>query len=560
MHLHFTRPTHRTRQRGSILVICLVIAGVGTIGAAAFFSLIHAKSEEALVRETAMVRRTRIANSDAMAREAMLQRCAATDNASAIESLTRLSSDWGESEIAAYSDLPLGVFDNVRLNKTGAVAHTALSTDIHGRLVANGTNHWRQFQTKTLNPALAGDLLIVETQKAGGLPAIEFTGNLTVEGRAVFWSSNYGAATASIKANRVIAANPASPKLSLIDPLDQPILPDNLPLPATTSGFVGGVPAFNGRSDLINNPGISLNDYLDTISPLSGVPLPGRVPFIESSSASTNPANSADAALLTTLSSQAYLPQTFRTDAEPFTPLSSVVLTAAIDTAQSEADALILRSLLGDNVPLPNDVLTHLISSETALSTAQLWEVIRENPVAVALDALGTAYIDLDNPASDHLVIDGEISTLILRGQASSAELSAAAGMPPIAVVIYHDSGVPLPLASVELEGANRRPFILAIKKYSDNTPVDVISTGPAAFPEWRGILDLDNVELAVDTSLVSTLTLRGGIRTNRSINISAGAMRLTPENDPLAIESLRPLASRNAWVESYAIDAPPAP
>ena len=65
-------PIKNARQRGSILVICMVLAGIGTIGAAAFFSLIQAKSVETLERENAMARRIKVSNSRAIAKEALL--------------------------------------------------------------------------------------------------------------------------------------------------------------------------------------------------------------------------------------------------------------------------------------------------------------------------------------------------------------------------------------------------------------------------------------------------------------------------------------------------------
>ncbi len=551
---------HRSRQRGSILVICLVIAGVGTIGAAAFFSLIHAKSDEAQARETAILRRARVANSDAMARETMLQRCASTDAGTAIEAVTVLANSWGENQIADYSSIPLGFRGSVRLNKTGAAAHTAYSADIYGPLIENGVKIWRQFQAKSVNPALAGDLLVVESQSVAGAPAIEFTGDLSIQGRAVFWNSNYATSTASLKASRVIAANPTSPKLSLVNPLNQPILPDNLPLPAMTSGRVNGTPAFNGVSRLVGNPDNAANDYLDTITPITGAALPGNLAFVETSSAVTNPSTVNDSILLGLINSLLGLPSSLRTTLQANVPLSSAVLTAVIAQATSPTDAQVLIDILDDNRPLPRDVLTQVIDGSTALTSEQVWEVLAANPVSVALDGAGTAFIDLDDPSTDHVIINGDISTLTLRGQGNSAELAAAAAMPPLVIVLHHDSGTTLPLTTLTLEGANQRPLILAIRKHSDNTAVELIATGTSAFPVWRGILDLDNVELLVDTSSVSTLSLKGGIRTNRSLKITDGAMLMIPESDSLAIDALRPLASRNAWVEAYAINAPPTP
>ncbi len=554
------RRNQQRHQRGSILVICLVIAGVGTIGAAAFFSLIQAKGEEALAREEASLRRARAANSAALAKEVMLQRSSTTLDGSIMESSATLSGDWGTCQTSDFTSLgatPLGYSASVRLHKTGAVADTAFSADIDGSVLLNGNKSARQFQAKSIHPALGGDLLVVESQKASGLPAIEFTGSLSVEGRAVFWNSNYATSTASLKADRVIQANPAAPSLGFVDTSDNAITPDNLPLPPSTSGFVNGAPAFNGVSHLIDNPDIGFNDYLDTIPELTGNPLPGDQPFVECSGAASNPTSANDATLLALITAQIGLLDSVRTALQPYAPLSSAVLTTAISQATTTADATVLLGILEDNQPLPEDVLFQLVNGSTPLTPVQVRGVLEQNPVAVAIDSTGAAYIDLDDPAAQNVIIRNGLSSLTLRGQEDSSALAAAAGMSPLVIVAYNDSTGGLPLASLNLMGANARPLILALRKYSDNTDITVQVTGTTAFPEWRAIMDLDNVGLRISASTVSTVTFKGGIRTNRSIIVADGATVLARETDPDVIAALRPLASRNAWVETFTVNNP---
>lgn len=581
MRLVSQQPLNR-RQDGSILVICMVIAGIGTIGAAAFFSLIHAKAEETHARETASVRRTQENNGEAVARGAILQRLAGTADGMAIEATTTISSDWGQSQIADYTpaETPLAASANVRLNKSGAVAETAFVSDLEGSVIVNNVKSPKQYQAKSIHPAFAGDLLVVEGQRTTGLPAISFTGNLSVKGRAVFWNSNYAAATASIKADRVILANPTTPKLGLLNTLDEPILPDNLPLPPMTAGFVNGTPRYDGTTQLIGNPNSTLNDYLDSVTPLTGAALSGVTPFVQASGVATNPATVSDGLLLALLGTVTDLTTAVITSLEGASPLSSAVLSSAITVAAGGAttggggddddddddgsgggggstvtSSPELRDLLLLNSPLPNDILSQVVDGTAPLSFDERWEVIRANPVAVAIDAEGNGYLDLDDDSMDHVIIEDGITSLTIRGQEDSAAETAAAAMTPLVVVLCESAGGSLPLTSIQFEGSNYRPLVLALQKYGDNTPVSLAVTSGSAFPEWRAVMDLDNVELEISAATVSTVTFVGGVRTNRTIDVIDGSVVLSRETDGDVIAAVRPMASRNAWVETYAMD-----
>lgn len=559
MRLVSQQPLNR-RQDGSILVICMVIAGIGTIGAAAFFSLIHAKAEETHARETASVRRTQENNGEAVAKGAILQRLAGTADGMAIEATTTISSDWGQSQIADYTpaETPLAASANVRLNKSGAVAETAFVSDLEGSVIVNNVKSPKQYQAKSIHPAFAGDLLVVEGQRTTGLPAISFTGNLSVKGRAVFWNSNYAAATASIKADRVILATPTTPKLGLLNTLDEPILPDNLPLPPMTAGFVNGTPRYDGTTQLIGNPNSTLNDYLDSVTPLTGAALSGVTPFVQASGVATNPATATDGLLIALLGTVTNLTTAVITSLEGASPLSSPVLSTVFTTVSQGGTVTSspeLRDLLLLNSPLPNDVLAQVVDGTAPLSFDERWEVIRANPVAVAIDAEGNGYLDLDDDSMDHVIIEDGITSLTIRGQEDSAAETAAAAMTPLVVVLCESAGGSLPLTSIQFEGSNYRPLVLALQKYGDNTPVNLAVTSGSAFPEWRAVMDLDNVELEISAATVSTVTFVGGIRTNRTIDVIDGSVVLSRETDGDVIAAVRPMASRNAWVETYAMD-----
>ncbi|MCB1066500.1 MAG: hypothetical protein KDN20_26730, partial [Verrucomicrobiae bacterium] len=391
----------RAKQRGSILIICMVLAGIGTIGAAAFFSLIHAKSQESLERETAITRRTRVENGRVLAKELMLYRTAATTDASTIGNTATISDNRGDIVIEGYEaagSSPLGYSSSLRTNKSGAVSPNAFSLDVTSSISDGETKIPYQFQAKSFPPALAGDLLVVEPQKQLGLPSIQITGDLRVKGRAVFWDSNYASSggslptagvsysTASVKADRMIQANPIRPKLTFLNTSDEAILPDNLPLPPTTAGRIGAGAYFDGRSELVANPSLAFNDYLLHIVAGAGLELPGSDSFVSTNAPATNDPGPNDATLLAMINAlPPGLPNSLPTDLAPHVPLSSQVLSALIPRSVSASDSLVLSTILNMNIPLPADVMTQVVGGVPSSSNGTLWGVVESNPVAVAL-------------------------------------------------------------------------------------------------------------------------------------------------------------------------------
>ena len=102
------------RQRGSVLVFCMVLAGVGAIGTAAFFSLIQAKSMETLERETALIRRIRLANSQAVAKEALLRNHLGSGNAAAVLQCAYLDHAQDRPRLPAEDGIVPILLDRVR--------------------------------------------------------------------------------------------------------------------------------------------------------------------------------------------------------------------------------------------------------------------------------------------------------------------------------------------------------------------------------------------------------------------------------------------------------------
>ncbi|MCB1076410.1 MAG: hypothetical protein KDM64_01170 [Verrucomicrobiae bacterium] len=543
---HHTAHRSRRQERGSILVICMVMAGVGAIGAAAFFSLVQAKSQESLERETAMTRRTRLANSRAVAKDALLRVHLGSPTAPAGGSQTiTLPGGWGEAVIASHSTAPLAASTSMRLNKTGTTPSQAFTEDISITLSDGDSTLTYQAQAKSYSPGLGSDLLVVQRPTGTGTGLTQFTGNLLVKGRAVFSNGSYSTSTSALKADRVMLANHTTPKLSLLSTDGSAIIPENGTLPATTSGLVNSEPTFNGQANLIGNPDSPINDYVDYVQNNGGTSLTANSPYVTTEGLSTIPAGVNDTTLIGIISALVSpLPNTLATTLRPYRPLSSQVLTALI--AQSTAaDATVLTSILVENTPLPSDVLQQIANGTAPLNATQAMYVFQSNPVGAAVTSTGTAYFDLDSSALNHIAINGGVTSLILQGQEDTTAYTNAAALNPLVIAINETGATAL--SSISIVGQNNRPLILALRKTGNFAAPTVTFSGTPAFPNWRSLFELEGVAINVSTSGVSAATLVGGIRTDRSINVTAGTLTLSPET---SVTALQGIAARDAWLE----------
>ena len=76
------------------------------------------------------------------------------------------------------------------------------------------------------------------------------------------------------------------------------------------------------------------------------------------------------------------------------------------------------------------------------------------------------------------------------------------------------------------------------------NLPVNL----PTASAAWRLLLEIENTPVALTAA--GTAIIQGGIRSDRTVALSGGALSLILETDP---KNLDRLATRTAWVESFA-------
>jgi hypothetical protein len=167
-----------------------------------------------------------------------------------------------------------------------------------------------------------------------------------------------------------------------------------------------------------------------------------------------------------------------------------------------------------------------------------------DNADGVVCDGNGVVTITLGTLELDNVYIPGEISTLILEGQPTAGD-SIAGAMTAILIIVNQAATSTRDLTQITLNNHNNRRVDLAVKKAASvgNLPVQ-FSTSLAS---WKLLLELENTPIAVSTT--NGATICGGIRSDRSVILTAGALKLTLDSDPKYLDQL---ATRAAWVESY--------
>lgn len=599
-----------SRQRGSILVICMVLAGLGTIGAAAFFSLMQAKTQETAEREVALQRRTKLANSRALAREALLRlHLGSTTPLANSQSLT-LNDNWGGVEIAPFTSTTLGNPTTIRLHKTGAVPFSAYNQDISLTIKADTTTDSQTLQAKSAHPALMGDLLIFHKSPHTSASPISLDGSLIVHGRTAFLADAYATPgnTFGFRTERAQVRVPTGFPIPLSSPANTQILPDNFTIPPFTTGNKTGHSSFGHHLLVVDNQDTASNSYLHKVksqpnlvtlsgavaaavsngeygdfSQASGVvppggPYPAPITSVLCQAAEAERMIQAAAYAALTLGtsinfSYTQIPSgstpfsTWWTDAKTFdgSSPSGVASDLTAGLQQIRSDLTSAMATLGGpnpsvggwwppNYPPLSDNLFWMNNNPYlgSTSTSPLWTY-----GMAGSDGNGNVQLKVGNASLSHVLVRSNVKKLILTGQANNAEATAAASLPPIMIVINADNtpegcGQSFKLNAVELQGMNGRRIILAIKQNDPLNVVTLVCTGSSAFPAWHSIIELDSVPLNINTSAVSELSIKGGIRTDRSIDVEQGVLHLLPDPAPTTLE---PLLSRSAWLEIY--DAP---
>jgi hypothetical protein len=89
--------------------------------------------------------------------------------------------------------------------------------------------------------------------------------------------------------------------------------------------------------------------------------------------------------------------------------------------------------------------------------------------------------------------------------------------------------------------------MVFAIKKSSGTTLA--FSAPQASSGGWRSIFTIENTPTTWTIPAGQTLSLEGGIQSDRAVTVSGGGISISIESDPKLLERY---TARDGWVEGY--------
>ncbi len=518
----------------------MVLAGLGTIGVAAWAILLDARTHEAEYSQTALDRRIRLGNSLALGREVLYQKYLHADRGPTSLEEYELPQDWGRVTIDEWDSPVLGYSASTRVNKIGAVPFRGFSQDVEVGVDDGSKLHEFTYQLKSYSPLLGGDLLYVNKNAEVPDEYLEVNGDINVEGRALLWAGDYKSSTMTARTNAALTARDDLPKLTFLDTSESAILPSNFPFVAQTSGAVGGASDMTGLLNVVDNTDTPSNSYFAKI-----VDYGGHVEFDASTSGGagegddTNPATSDEGTIASIIASANYTVDNL----VPYSPISSDNLAAVLaDPSLSNAEKFAIATA---NQPIPDDLYDDIINS-TDLSEPQKLALL-EGAGYYVYSNLGQVTVNLDSPSLPHMILRN-VTSIKFVGQPDPASAALLEDEEPRIIALKNDPGVNL--TSIEFQDLNSRRIIFAAENegFASSGSATVTFTGTSPFPDWHMLLELRGIGTKWDTSAVGLVRFYGGIRTDQLINVTSGELFLRKETETDTLENM---ASRAAWIET---------
>lgn len=529
----------------------MVLCALGTIGVAAWISLLDARGHQIEANMEALKRRAVYENSKALAYRAIYTNHLHASSALATARTYTLPHSLGSATVRAYSEVPLENTSTMRFSKIGVTPFRTYTTDVVVDLSDGiSTQDWN-FQLRSYNPILGGDLLVMSTPIDPLIGDTLVSGDLNVQGRAIFWDAVRKDFQGGIQANEFHLPNNIMGATTFENPSGTSVLPLNYPIPYQTTGMTSAGAAYLGELDIAQSSPNSHNDYASRfIATGNSQTMSG----FTGSSIGPGPATRADgpndAAIEAEIASQS--PATLMTTLPAYYPLSSRVLNAVADKSGPAFSSAQLLQIYSDQTPLPNDALTYLTATHWSKIGANSRPLHEANGSAAWSDGTGLVFVVLSNPGLPHLIIS-RAHEITLIGQPDGASATAAAALDPRGIVINNTGTDSIHVLNFEEQ--NQRRLILSIATEDNPTPpifgydAEIAFLGSTPFPRWELIWELQNTAAIIDASAVAGVTIVGGIRANREINVSSGQLTLTRQYN---FDGLENLLSRNAWIEAY--------
>ncbi len=526
----------------------MVLAGLGTIGVAAWISLLDARGHQVEQNLAALQRRAVEKNSRALARLAFYRNHLHDSVPVTEDTIYEIPGGLGSATIQRYANAPLQNQDLLRYEKNGVVPLRAYTTDVQVDISDGvGSKAW-QYQLKSYNPMLGGDLLVLNPPVDPEDSSPLVSGKLIVRGRAVFWDAVVRDYKSGLRADEVHISAGAGGTTKFLDSSDKAITPLNYPRPRQTSGNAGAVDPTYGGLDIVNSTSNFHNAYVSRIQAT------GPYEQIDATSAyslgpgpATVADNPNDDAL--ELEVQTQTTDYLMVELPNHYPLSSRILQAvASKTSPKKFKEDDIYSIFEAHIPVPDDALTALMGPYRDRIDARTDEFHRANGTTFSSNSDGVVRVFLESADLPHLILENT-EELLLYGQRSNADAANAAALAPRIIAVPNTGGART--KDVVFEEQNQRRIVLAISTdpSASNVETKFEVTGSLAFPTWRTILELQNTSAKIDASRIAGVILKGGIRSNRPIEVDKGTLTLEREYEYEGFESL---LSRSAWVEAY--------
>ena len=167
----------------------------------------------------------------------------------------------------------------------------------------------------------------------------------------------------------------------------------------------------------------------------------------------------------------------------------------------------------------------------------------------VVSDGAGKVTIDLLDPDLGNVLVEDGTDHLILKGQSSAADRTAAGNAAAVLIIVHlanTDPATNIPLEQVEFQNSNHRKLVLAIKTASG---LGTVLNFPQAGPDsWRLVLTLENTPVTFQLSGASQDVI-GGLQTDQAVSVQNGSLNLVSETDPKLLDRL---TARDGWIEVY--------
>ncbi|MEQ1840263.1 MAG: hypothetical protein ABL994_07640 [Verrucomicrobiales bacterium] len=549
MNLNSRAPLSRYHQRGSVLVICMILAALGTIGVAAWFSLLDARGHQVGASFKALERRVALNNSRTLANQAIYSTILHGNTGLAADAVYELPGGKGRATIRAFDAVPLKSDQSGTPSQNGATPLISNTTNVAVELSDGISDTSWTFQLRNYNPALAGELLLVEAPVAYTDSTPLVSGNLRVKGRAVFLDATATDLNNGIKADEFQIPNSIVATTTFSTISNAATLPLNYPHFRRTTGLTSSGPAYGGQMELYSSTINPQNAYESKLDVATVTKLSGSVAKSEANGPATNSATSDDPTLIAMINTS---PPDFVADELSKKPsLSSPVLIAAVQKSNPALTNQHFHRIFNAQSSVADDALTVMMASldEASLDNTLDMAIVDmniKNGARFNTNGKGMAQIFLDRSELTQVVVEG-VTRLRLFGQSDAAKAATAATLSPLLIIVDNRGGQIL--SNIDLFHGNRRPVIVVMIS-APAGPAQPLTTfkGSSAFPEWRLIFDLQNTGLAFDASGVAGSKIIGGIRTNHRVSVTGGTVTLEKDVNGA---SMMNLLSRDAWIEA---------